>query len=303
MRALNALLFLALVACGAGEEVAPGDTSEGPAGTADARPTRILPMNSAVTDFVLSLVPRERVVAVPRAALVYACVLQRGEPWPEDATVPKFSAEAMLAQRPDLVIAHRWQVPAEALDLVESSGVEVLRLDDVRSMRDVHESLRRVASAVGEPRAGAALVAELGQREAALAASADRRAGLTVLSYTNFGSGGWSAGTGTTADLVIGLAGMKNAGAEGGREGAYEIDIERILDLDPDVILVSRSAEEYSASRTYLDDEAALESLRALRRDRVVELPWHEFGTNSHYLVDAAEGLAAEVDAWIAAGR
>ena len=261
------------------------------------RARRILPMSAAAVDYAIALVPRERIVAVPAAAVRYACSLQRGEAWPEDRLVPEFSAEAMLAWDPDLVIAHVWQIPAEALEMVAASGVAVLRLEEVESMQDVLDAVRLVASVVDEPRAGAQLVHELEGRLAALRAGASARSELRALSYTNFGSGGWSAGSGTTAEILIELTGMRNAGAEAERVGHYELDIERLLELDPDVIVLSESTDEYSPTRTFLEGEPALSSLSALERDWIVSLPAALFSTNSHHLVETAERLAESVDA------
>lgn len=265
--------------------------------TVPERAKRILPMSAAAVDYVISLAPREHIVAVPATVMNYACSLQDREPWPADNMVREFSAEAMLAHDPDLVIAHVWQIPGEALEMVEAAGVPVLRLGEVHSLQDVLDSVRLVASAVDEPRAGAQLVHELEQRAAALGARKDERAELRAMAYTNFGSGGWTAGVGTTADVVIALTGMQNAGAVDGRDGHYELDIERMLVIDPDVILFSEGTNEYSASRSYLENEPALSSLSALEREQLVSLPAALFSTNSHYLLDTAERLASQVDA------
>jgi ABC-type Fe3+-hydroxamate transport system substrate-binding protein len=267
------------------------------------RAKRILPMSASAVDYVISLAPREHIVAVPSTATDYSVGLQDRDPWPEADMVLEFSAEAMLARDPDLVIAHVWQTPAEALDVVEAAGVPVLRLGTVESLQDVLDTVHLVASAVDEPRAGAQLAHELQQRAAALSDGAGDRAGLRALSYTNFGSGGWSAGSGTTAHVLIELAGMQNAGATDDRVGHYELDIERLLMLDPDVILLSESTSEYSASRSFLESEAALSSLSALEREWLVSLPASLFSTNSHHLMDSAERLAGEVDALLEQDR
>jgi len=267
------------------------------------RAKRILPMSASAVDYVISLAPREHIVAVPSTAANYSVGLQGRDPWPADRLVLEFSAEAILAHNPDLVIAHVWQVPAEALDVVESAGVPVLRLGTVKSLQDVLDTIHLVASAVDEPRAGAQLVHELQQRAKTLREGAGERSALRVLSYTNFGSGGWSAGSGTTAHLMIELAGMQNAGAADDRVGHYELDIERLLVLDPDVILFSESTDEYSASRSFLENESALSSLSALERGWLVSLPAALFSTNSHHLMDSAERLAREVDALLERDR
>ena len=52
------------------------------------------------------------------------------------------------------------------------------------------------------------------------------------------GAGGWSAGSKSSFHLLVELAGMTNAGAEGDRVGHYQIDNERVLALSPDVFVV-----------------------------------------------------------------
>lgn len=266
-------------------------------------PVRILPMSSSAVDYVLALVPRDRVVAVPEAAANYACSLQTGEPWPTTRMVMKFSAEAMLARNPDLVIAHAWQTPAEALEVVAASGIPVLRLGDSNELQDILNALETVALAVGEVSSGDQLVLALERRATTLRESSSERAALSALAYTNFGSGGWTAGSGTTADIVIELTGMQNASAQDERVGHYELDIERLLVLDPDVVLLSESTNQYSASRAYLENESALGSLKALQDGWIITLPAALFSTNSHHLLDTAERLASEVDALLERGR
>ncbi len=136
------------------------------------------------------------------------------------------------------------------------------------------------------------LSADLKRRQAALASAAEGKPRLRVLPYTNFGSGGWSAGAGTTLDILIRLAGYENAGAEVGLKGHFRADNERLLTIDPDLILVPEGNAEYSPSAAYLRAEEVLQDLAALRKDGVVQIPAVLYQSNSHTLMEAAEVFA-----------
>ena len=76
-----------------------------------------------------------------------------------------------------------------------------------------------------------ALIEEYDGRVAALRADTSR-SGWTALSYSNYGTGGWTAGSGTTADLMIALAGMQNAAAAAGFEGHVSLGMECLLAIE-----------------------------------------------------------------------
>ncbi|MDP6540446.1 MAG: ABC transporter substrate-binding protein [Planctomycetota bacterium] len=300
-----AVLASALVAaCGCGAGDAPlADTSPpahlrvaAPDGTlvelgAPAR--RIVPTNSSAVDFLAVLVGPERLAALPAQAFTYSLLDPRFSDWDRSRTFHTYRAEDVLALGPDLVVSHAWQSP-DTTALLREAGVAVVAIPTVHTFDDVLETVGFLGALLEVPERAAAFRADLLRRRDALAAA--ERPSLRVLSYTNIGVGGWTAGEGTTAHLVIELAGLTNAAAEGGGRSHYRLDVERLLELDPDVIVVGVGDEVMSPAARYLREEPAFRHLRALREDRVVELPVELFSTNSHHLVTAAERLAAAVD-------
>lgn len=290
--ALLAALGAVLAACGGGGPVAPG--TGGP-GDPDAR--RLLPTNAAAVEFLVDLAGTDEVVGLPYTALEFCCV-DLGDLPERVPTFTEFSAEVLLSFAPDLVVVSPWQ-NIDAVDRLEEAGVEVVVLPAVEGLEDVRRGLVEVGAALGADARAAALLADLDGRVAALTERVAARPGLRprALSYTNYGSGGWGAGAGTTAALVMELAGLDNALAETGRTGHDAVDLEQLLDLDPDLYVVSKPSETYGVTRAYLEGEAALAGTRAVAGGAIAEVPANLYSTTSHHLVRAAEALADAVEA------
>ena len=289
----------ALAACGPQRP----EPAAGAGARAAAPPQRIVPASAGVVDLVAALVPAERIAGLPAQALPFSAVGAR----PADAALlarPRFEAyvaEALLALSPDLVICDRWQ-SAETTERLREAGVTVLELDELESLDSVRAALRRLGDVLGAQEACEATLADLDARVARLAASAPRRAGGRALAYSNGGGGGWLAGAGTTADEWIRLTGLRNAGAEGGREGHVRCSFEELLALDPDLIVVSTRAEggEAGVTARILREEPGLAGLRAVREDRIVALEAWLYSGVGPQLVTAAETLAPLADAAMA---
>jgi ABC-type Fe3+-hydroxamate transport system substrate-binding protein len=79
------------------------------------------------------------------------------------------------------------------------------------------------------------------------------------------------------------------------------LELEKLIAIDPDVIVVGAPArdEAGSATKNVLEKTAALAGLSAVKKKRIAVLPAALLSTDSPRLVDAAERLAKEVDALI----
>lgn len=275
---------------------------DGVAFTLDAPPRRILPMNAAGVDALAVLVEPARVAALPFTADEYSTFPDRAA-WDALPRFEEISAAALLELAPDLVVGHEWQ-GAGAAPHLRRAGTPILILPMPRTWADVTRELETIAAVVDARAACTRELAELERRREALAASAGPRAHLRVLGYSNYGTGGWAAGADTTVDLVIALAGMQNAAREAGLESFQEIDHERLLALDPDLLLVEVEDDgRPGPTETFLHGESVLASLSALRAGGLVRLPRRLHATTSFHVLEAAEALAAAADAWLARPR
>ncbi len=300
---LLALLGLLLAGCGAepASTVTSGELRavRAPGGEelrVPARAERVFADSATGFDLMLALLPRERFAGVVSTALRYSAVARTAQELGDLPRPEGFHAEDVLALGPDLVLVSDWRPPAVP-DLLRARGISTVRLPTPATWEDLEQLVTFAAALFAEEAAGDELLQELRARRATLAAPSDR-SDLRVLAYSNFGTSGYCAGSRTSWDLMIELAGMRNAAAEAGIEGNSAIDLERVLQLDPDVLLVSESEEGGdSPTLAVLRTHEAARELRAVKEQRWVVLPVHLHATSSHHLLDAAEALARGVDA------
>ncbi len=267
-------------------------------------PERVVAASATAADMVCSLIGPERVAGVPDQALDYS-ILHAGDPrWRSTPHFAVYQAESVLALHPDLVVACSYQ-SHDTSERLEESGVHVVKLREVESYDDARRALLELAPELDADDAARELVAKLDRRVAALRANSGARRGVRALCYSNFGAQGWSAGSKTTIDEMMKLAGLTNIVAEKGGEGHRTMTFEELIVLDPDLILVGEPLTETAsgsagdrggASESILLSEASLKNLRAVREKRIVALPAWLFATDSQELVTGAEVLAERVD-------
>lgn len=299
-RRLALMSALALAACAPGESSASSAAlvvplPDGGELRLDGPAQRVLPTNASALDYVLALVGAERLAGVPITAMAYSNSADqlRGRELPEFVD---YNAESALAHDPDLIVTHDWQ-SQETTELLRESGIPVLVVPDLVDLDDVRTTLHSLGVALGAEERASALWAELEQRAQDLRAQAPQR-GARAMTYTNYGTGGFTAGLGTSADLMLELAGLRNAASEAGMQSNSPITHEELLTLDPELIVVSSAAEDSDLAPTVrlLRGEELLSGLRALEGERLLELPARYYSSSSLHVLDAAEELARLAD-------
>jgi iron complex transport system substrate-binding protein len=129
--------------------------------------------------------------------------------------------------------------PPAVIDQVRAAGVPVVIVPEVEELTAGPTKLRLVGRALGVPKRGAKLAAQvagqiaLARREAARASSRPRVAFL----YVRGGPVQMIGGTNTRSHSMIVAAGGIDAGAEAGIDGYKPITAEALVAARPDVIL------------------------------------------------------------------
>ena len=302
MRLLACTLLLLSTACS--EPKAPPAAEgafyhqEGPDGAMlhlAEQPVRVLPTSSSTADIALALVSPERLAGLPETVRSYSHEIALNG-FPADLpTFNNYNGESLLALSPDLVIGHIYQDLGTTM-VLRKAGVPVYSLGFPSSVEDIITDVEAISVLLGETARGRDLVKELRARTEALRRD-QSRSKLRTLTYTNLGAGIWTAGAGSSVDLLIRLAGMQNVGAEGDRDMDYQIDTEALVVLDPDIILVAGSVSGLTPSLNFLLEDEALKGLKAVRNQHIVVLPSTLFSCNSQHLFTAAEQLRDAVNA------
>ena len=194
-RALPALLAgAALAAC------------EAPPAAPEGAAARIVSLDFCADQFVLGLADRERILAVSpdaRAEFSHLRAAAAGLP----AVRPR--AEDVLLLAPDLVVRSYGGGPKAGARFARA-GVPVLQIAFAEDLGGVRATIRHAARALGVPRRGEALIAEM---DARLARARARGAGARVLYVT---PSGVSAGPGTLVHHLIEAAALDNFQQQGG---------------------------------------------------------------------------------------
>jgi iron complex transport system substrate-binding protein len=247
-RALLGVVF-ALAAC--------DDRPPSSAGAAE----RVVVLAPSATETLFALGAGERVVGV-----CGQCDFP-----PEAARLPKVggylapSVEAVLAARPDLVIAVPSPGNREAVRAIERAGVRVLVVQD-RQLADLWDSIRAIADALGIPQAGERLAADIRGRLDAVRARVAGRPAARVLLVVGHSPLVVSGGATLQGELIE-IAGGTNVAADVGTAWP-QVSLELVVARAPEVIIDAAMGTNEGGTALF----AGLDTVPAVRDKRIVRI-------------------------------
>lgn len=270
-------------------------TTDGRTFALPAPPRRVFLASASVVDFALAFLGPDRIVGLCEHAFSASALAFAPGQFAHLPRHERFLAEPTLAAAPDLVLCSDYNDPSTLAALAQA-GVQVVAVPAVNSLADARLALDLVGHLLGADAALATLHEDLDRRCASLAGRRGAKP-LRALCFTHNPTGTWTAGRDTLTDDALNLAGLANAAIEAGIEGHAPIPVETILALDPDVIVLDAPVGTAHGSRAQLVEHPALSHLRALTTGAVIELHPALYATGSQHVVDAAEAIAARIDA------
>lgn len=150
------------------------------------------------------------------------------------------AAEPILALNPTVVLVDASIGPARVLDQLRAAGVPVVMVPEAWSIAEIEPRITAVATALGVPEAGAALVGRTHrQLEQVLATVGDHQPKPRVAFLYLRGTAGvyLLAGKGSGADSMIEAIGAQDAGTAIGISKFRPLTSEGLIQAAPDVIL------------------------------------------------------------------
>jgi iron complex transport system substrate-binding protein len=189
-------------------------------------PSRIVSINACADQYLLNVLPRERIVAL--------------SPFAADPSVSFFAdlagdiprvrddVESVLQLQPDLVVASVFN-RSLTLALLRKMGVPVLAIDHPTTIAEVRAQLLAVPAALGDWQAGARMAAEL---DDALARSAGQASGQWAMFYDR---GGYTLGSGTLTGQLLVHIGLQVGASESGMRA---VSIEQVIARRPEILVV-----------------------------------------------------------------
>ncbi len=196
---------------------------------------RIVAIGGTVTEIIYALGEGNRVVAVDTTSL-----------YPPEATtkpnigyVRQVSAEGVLSQKPDLIIAEAGAGPVDSINILKASGLAYVSIPSPPETATIPDKIRAVGQAIGRADKAEELARSVEASIKAVddkvkAASGPKKKVLFALSLAN--GRVMAAGSQSSADAMIRLAGGENAVST--VTGYKPLTDEAVIAAAPDVILV-----------------------------------------------------------------
>lgn len=246
-------------------------------------PQRIVPIFASNAELVAALGLTERVVGV-EAYTRFPPELSRK---PQVGGRLGFSVDAIVAQRPDLlIVTPARQAMHQLIDPMTRLGIPVIVLL-ARSVAEVMDNLRLVGQAAGLPERGEAVAKALEARLAAVAATVPPKPPRVVMITGRLGNGLVLV---ARADTYTGDAILRAGGRHAlERSIVAQVSPEAIIAADPDILLFAGTKADLDA----LVAQPGWRLVRAVREGRTHLVSRAQFLIPGPRTVDGIETLAA----------
>ena len=156
---------------------------------------------------------------------------------------PKVNAEAIVALKPDLVLA-AGITNTEDVKALADLGLTVYATSYTTSLDDIYDDVLAVGQLMGRSEEAEKLVADMKARVEAIASETADVAGRPKVFYETDDtdpSSPWTRGPGTFLDALINMAGGQNIGAAG-QDQDFQMSLEAIVKEDPAIIIFSHAS-------------------------------------------------------------
>ncbi|WP_347366330.1 heme/hemin ABC transporter substrate-binding protein [Vibrio vulnificus] len=195
---------------------------------------RIISAGSAVTELILALHAEQSLIAVDVTSQ-----LPEGQQLPKIGYHRRLSTEGLLALSPTKLIGSDEMGPAPVLQQLKSTGVDIEVVNTQANVDGLKARIDQIAAILNKPQEAQQLKSLVDQQVQSLKANQPTNQKKKVLFLLiHEGRAANVAGTDTTPDAIINLAGAINPAAD--KITAYKpLSSESMVEMQPDVILVS----------------------------------------------------------------
>ena len=210
-------------------------------------------------------------------------------------TMPEKSAsrdvELILSLEPDLVIVSSF-AKVEFVEQLETVGITVVQTEFEDTISGIADNVRLMAYILDEVERGEAIVEVFQRRlkfiEETVGAVPDgEKPGVMMLGYQSK----WTGGTGTSNEDIINRAGGVNLPSQA-FEGFQEIGIEGIVDMNPQVLVISADEVRENDAMNLLLDNPGLSLVDAISNQQVYGVERKYLYNLSHWRVRGVEEVA-----------
>lgn len=206
------------------------------------------------------------------------------------------SKEVLISLEPDLIIVADW-LSKKTSYLSELTGAKVYILKTANSYEEQKKSIKDLANLVEEKENGEKIITNMDNRLKALQnkiAKKYKGSKPRILMYTTFGS---TSGKNTTFDDMVRLINGINVISEAGINKYQDISKEKIIELNPDIIIVpiAKKYDNVSKVSKLFFEDPSLKNVKAVKNKKVYFVQYKDITATSQYMIDNIENLAKVV--------
>ncbi len=208
-----------------------------------------------------------------------------------------FNIEQVLKVKPDLVIGPSWK--KELASKIKEAKINYYGYKTPNTIEGQKKVIMDFATVLGEKKKGEAIIADWNKRIDAIKVKAKtikEEDKVTVLPYNMHGS---TSAKGKIVDEIIYLVGAKNAATEIGLEKSAKINKEKIIEINPDVILMTAwGKDDLKEFNKYVEDfknDPSLKDVKAVKNNRIIVEDGRYMTIVTQHLIDGIEFVAKNV--------
>ncbi|KXO14330.1 Periplasmic hemin-binding protein [Moritella sp. JT01] len=214
----------------------------------------------------------------------YSLIIDR---LPKNVPLMGLNIEMIIANRPDIVFAANWS-DASKLSMLERAGITVFRLQAPKNIQEIENEILRVGKIVDRNKAAKQIVATMRLRLKADIIPVEHK--LTGMDYNPWGT---SSGQNSSWNGLLEQAHVDNIIKDYATDkyGQVPVSKEMIILLNPDVLFIpewvygnENTAEQF---KQQVLSDPSLQSVNAIKYNRVYQVPHALRGVYSQYFVDA----------------
>lgn len=204
--------------------------------------------------------------------------------------------EVLMSLEPDLIIVADW-LSKRITDIGAITGAKVYFYKTPNSYEEQKKLIRDLANLVEEKENGEKLIKNMDDRLKALQNKITKNykgAKPRILMYTSFGT---TSGKNTTFSDMVKLINGVSVVAEAGIDGFKDISKEKVIELNPDIIIVP-IAKKYDninkISKLFFEDPS-FKNVKAIKNKKVYFIQYKDITPTSQYMINSIEELAKVV--------
>jgi iron complex transport system substrate-binding protein len=262
--------------------------------TIESEPKRILSLNLGADEILFGMIDKSRIVSLTRYADDEGISNIASEAAGVGARTTMDQVENIIALNPDLILLDTW-ADAKYLKQLRDAGITVYAFRTPANIDEQKAVILELAHVVGAEEKGQELVAWMDEKLKAVEEKLSvlkPEQKLTVMDYGEMGS----SGLGTNFDDIVTRAGLVNVISRAGIEGWPVISKEKIIEFDPDIIILPSwyydQKNSFDSMRDALKNDQSLQTVKAIRDDRIISVPNPHISAISQYVVLAVEDVA-----------